>query len=198
MKLFGLIALILLGFWGADAQVNTALRDELLAMEKVDQDARSKCTGATADEQKKCIVEIAEKIDTPHTRRLEQIVASHGFPSRSIVGDDGQRAFMILLQHVTSESLREKLVEPVTRAFERKELDPQGYANFIDRHRLRTGRLQLYGSGWEFKDGKMVLSPTEDLKNLEARRKAIGLPPMSEAVKMMKEIYKLEVVIPNP
>ena len=30
----------------------------------------------TADEQTKCIVQVAEKIDTPHTRRLEQIGAA--------------------------------------------------------------------------------------------------------------------------
>ena len=197
MKIFGLIALILLVFAEVQAQkINTTLRDELLAMEKVDQDARRKCTG-TADEQTKCIVEIAEKIDTPHTQRLAQIVAQHGFPSRSIVGETGQRAFMVMLQHVTDEPLREKLVEPIKLAFERKEIEPQDYANFIDRHLLRHGKKQLYGSNFEIGDGKMVLSPTEDLPNLEARRKSIGLPPMSEVVKNMKEIYKLDVVIPN-
>jgi len=71
-----------------------------------------------------------------------------------------------------------------------------GYANFVDRLQLHQGKKQLYGTGFEFKDGKMVLSPTEDLKHLEKRRTKIGLPPMSEAVKMMKEIYHLEVVYP--
>jgi len=197
MKVLALIALILLCIGEADAQkIDTTLRDEVLAMEKVDQDARRKCTG-TADEQTKCIVEIAEKIDTPHTQRLTQIVATHGFPSRSIVGERAQRAFMIMLQHVTDESLRAKLVEPIKLAFERKEIGPMEYANFIDRHLIRTGKRQLYGSGFDMKDGKMVLSPTEDLSNLDARRKAIGLPPMTEVVKKMKEIYKLEVVIPK-
>ena len=198
MKILGLITLILLGFFEANAQkINTDLRDELLAMEKVDQDARHKCTG-TADEQTKCLVEIAEKIDTPHTLRLNQIVATHGFPSRSLVGEKGHRAFMIMLQHVTDESLREKLVEPIKLAFERREIEPMEYANFIDRHLIRTGKKQLYGSGFDMQDGKMVLAPTEDLPNLEARRKSIGLPPMSEVVKKMREAYKLEVVIPNP
>lgn len=72
-----------------------------------------------------------------------------------------------------------------------------GYANFVDRLRLHQGKKQLYGSGFEFKDGKMVLSPTEDLKHLERRRAKIGLPPMAEAIKMMKEIYHLEVVMPK-
>ena len=72
-----------------------------------------------------------------------------------------------------------------------------GYANFVDRLRLHQGKKQLYGTGFEFKDGKMVLSPTEDVPDLDKRRSRIGLPPMSEAIKMMKEIYHLEVVVPN-
>ena len=71
------------------------------------------------------------------------------------------------------------------------------YANFVDRLRLHQKKKQLYGTGFDLKDGKMILSPTEDLKGLEKRRKKIGLPPMSEAVKMMKELYHLEVVVPN-
>ena len=180
------------------AQVsNSALRDELLAMEKVDQDERRKCSAGDADFQMKCFVEIAKTIDSPYTERLEKIFDTHGFPDSKMVGPDGQNAFMILLQHTIGDRLRLKAVKPITKAFKRKEMSPQDYANFIDRLRLHQGKGQLYGSGFEFKDGKMVLSKTEDLKNLERRRRKIGLPPMSETVKMMKEIYKLEIEIPE-
>ncbi len=179
------------------AQVsNPALRDELLAMEKLDQGERRKCTVGDADLQMKCFVEIAKTIDTQHTARLEKIFDTQGFPNTKMVGPDGQNAFMILLQHTIGDRLRIKAVKPITKAFKRKEMSPQDYANFIDRLRLHQGKGQLYGSGFEFKDGKMVLSKTEDLENLEKRRRKIGLPPMSEAAKMMKEMYKLEIEIP--
>ena len=70
------------------------------------------------------------------------------------------------------------------------------YANFVDRLRLHQGKKQLYGSGFEFKDGKLVLSPTEDIKNLENRRKKISLPPMAEYIKGLEEIYHLKAVYP--
>ena len=70
------------------------------------------------------------------------------------------------------------------------------YANFVDRLRLHQKKKQLYGSGFEFKDGKMVLSPTEDMKNLEKRRAKIGLPPLAEYIRVMKETYHLDVEIP--
>ena len=176
---------------------NPALRDELLAMEKVDQDERRKCTAGDADFQMKCFVEIAKTIDTPNTARLEKIFDAYGFPDSKMVGPDGQNAFMVLLQHTIGDTLRLKAVKPITKAFKRKEMTPQDYANFIDRLRLHQGKGQLYGSGFDFKDGKMVLSKTDDIKNLEKRRRKIGLPPMSETVKMMKEMYNLEVEMPK-
>ena len=178
------------------AQQYPALRDELLQMEKVDQDMRQKCSVKSAEEQIKCLSEISTSVDQPNTKRITEIFDQIGFPNTAKVGKDGMRAFMIVLQHAPTDELRVRALKPITKAFKNKELDPMGYANFVDRLRLHQGKKQLYGTGFEFKDGKMVLSPTEDLKHLEKRRTKIGLPPMSEAVKMMKEIYHLEVVYP--
>ncbi|HEY2867693.1 MAG TPA: DUF6624 domain-containing protein [Pyrinomonadaceae bacterium] len=180
----------------ASGQQNPALRDELLQMEKVDQDVRVKCANGTGDEQVKCLAEISKTIDEPNTKRLEQIFDQIGFPNTAKVGKDGLQAFMTLLQHATTDGLRVRALKPITKAFKNKEMPPMAYANFVDRLRLHKGKKQLYGSGFEFKDGKMVLSPTEDLKNLEKRRAKIGLPPMAEAIKMMKELYHLEVIYP--
>ena len=192
--------LFLLGFLfciGVQAQQNAAIRDELLQMEKVDQDSRQKCSNGTGDEQIKCLAEISKTVDEPNTKRLEQIFDQIGFPDTAKVGKDGLQAFMIILQHSPTDELRVRALKPITKAFKKKEMPPMGYANFVDRLRLHQKKKQLYGTGFEFKEGKMVLSPTEDLKNLEKRRSKIGLPPMAEAVKMMKEIYHLEVVVPN-
>ena len=71
------------------------------------------------------------------------------------------------------------------------------YANFVDRLRLHQGKKQLYGAGFDFKNGKLVMCSTKDPKNLDKRRAKIGLPPLAEYVKVMKEMYHLEVEIPN-
>lgn len=83
------------------------------------------------------------------------------------------------------------------KAFARRELSPQDYANFTDRFRLHQGKPQIYGSGFETKDGKLVMSKTEDIKNLDKRRVKIGLPPIAEYVKMLREVYHLEVELPK-
>src|SRR6187399_1231025 len=162
------------------------LRDELLSMEKVDQDARMKCANGSADEQVKCLAPVLKAIDEPHTKRLEEIFDQIGFPNTAKVGREGMQAFMILLQHAPTDALRVRSLKPITAAFKNKELPPMDYANFIDRLRLHQDKKQLYGSGFDFKDGKMVMSPTEDMKNLDKRRAKIGLPRLAEHVKMMK------------
>jgi hypothetical protein len=194
-----LISFIVLGLSrSVAAQVsNPALRDELLAMEKVDQEERVKCTAGDADFQIQCLKKLSETIDAVNTKRLEEIFDQYGFPDTAKVGKEGLRAFMVLLQHTTTDKLREKSIKPITKAFKRRELTSQDYANFIDRFRLHQGKPQIYGSGFETKDGKLVLSKTEGLKDLDKRRKKIGLPPMSEHVEMLKSIYKLEVEMPS-
>ena len=192
-----LVLFLLVSAIGAYAQQNSALRAELLRMEKVDQDARIKCTSAgSVDEQAKCMSEITKAIDEPNTKRLTEIFDEVGFPNTAKVGKDGMQAFMVLLQHASADDLRIRALKPITKAFKNKELPPMDYANFVDRLRLHQGKKQLYGSGFDFKDGKMVLSPTEDIKNLDKRRNKIGLPPLAEYMKAMKELYHLEIVAP--
>ena len=97
-------------------KVDLAIRNELLAMEKVDQDARVKCASGTADEQVKCLAEISKTIDAPNTKRLEQIFDRIGFPNTAKVGKDGLQAFMIVLQHAPTDELRVKSLKPITKA----------------------------------------------------------------------------------
>jgi hypothetical protein len=198
MKILFIIifGLFLFSFVKAQA-LNNTLREELLAMEKIDQKARKECSTGGADEQIKCLGKTAETIDTPNTKRLEEIFKKYGFPTVKLVGKDGFQAFLLLLQHSTSDSLREKSLKPIKQEFKRGEISPLEYANFTDRLLLHQGKPQIYGSGFETKDGKLVMSKIKDIKNLDKRRRKIGLPPIAEYVKILKEIYKLEVEMPN-
>lgn len=172
------------------------LRAELLEMRRVDQDARLKCLGS-AEEQMNCFREIAEKIDAPHTKRLNEIFDKHGFPVAAMVGKDGVDAFMLLVQHAVSDEIRERIKEPMRLAFLRKEIPPDRYAAFIDRLLVNQGKPQIYGSNFEMRDGRMVMSPVEDPPELNNRRRAAGLPPIEEYAEMLRELYKIEVVLPG-
>jgi hypothetical protein len=179
------------------AQTNTALRDELLQMREVDQKAREQCVRGNSDEQMKCLLETLEKIDKPNTVRLNEIYNQYGFPTAETVGKDGVEAFLLILQHAPDETLRQKLLKPITQAFKRKEIKPMDYANYVDRLLVHQNKPQIYGSNFDMKDGKLVMSKTRKLKNLNKRRRKIGLPTIEEYAAKLKEIYNLEVEIPN-
>lgn len=192
-----LIIILLCAAVSASAQTDTALRDELLKMLEVDQRARQECAKGNGDEQIKCLGETLEKIDKPNTARLNEIFNKDGFPTEKQVGKEAVQAFLILLQHTSDESLRQKLLKPITRAFRRKEITPLDYANYVDRNLVRQGKPQLYGSNFEIKDNKLVMTKVQDRKNLERRRRKIGLPTIEEYAKKLKEYYNLEVEIPD-
>jgi hypothetical protein len=181
----------------AAAQTDPALRDELLKMREIDQKARAECAQGSGEEQLKCLVETLEKIDRPHTARLTEIFDRSGFPTRKTVGQDGVEAFLLILQHAPDETLRQKCLKPITKAFRRKEIGPMDYANFVDRLLVRQNKPQLYGSNFEIKDGKLVMSAARDPKNLDKRRRKIGLPTIAEYAKKLGEVYNLEVEIPT-
>ena len=175
--------------------IDEKLRGELLSMRERDQAARVKCANGTSDEQIKCIVEVSKEIDAPNTKRITEIFDAKGFPTASLVGTDGVKAFFLIVQHSGSLELKKKCLPGIRQAFDEKVISPSEYAGFVDRLAVDEGKPQTYGSNFEMKDGKLVMSATHDLAGLDARRKELGLPPIAEYVTMLREFYKLEVVI---
>ena len=194
--LFSLI-LISMFFLTIDAQVsNEKLRDELLKMRDVDQKVREDCPKRSADEQIKCYAEISEKVDKPNTKRLNEIYEESGFPTFKAVGKEGVEAFMLILQHTPDEALRQKMLKPIEKAFKRKEISANEYTNYVDRLLVHQGKPQIYGSNFDLKDGKLVMSKVKDRKNLAKIRRKAGLPTIEKYAEMLKEVYKLEVKVP--
>ena len=197
MKLTLILILVCAVFAAARAQTDPALRAELINLREVDQRAREQCARGNADEQMKCLSETLERVDKPNTDRLNEIFRQHGLPTEKSIGKDGVQAFLLILQHAPDESLRQKLLKPVTKAFKRKEISPMDFANYIDRLLVRQNKPQIYGSNFEIKEGKLVMSETRKRKDLNKRRQKIGLPTIEEYAKKLKEIYNLEVEISN-
>lgn len=197
MKVSFVLILAYFAVTAANAQTNPALREELLKMRETDQQARAACKGS-ADEQLKCSMETLEKVDKPNTLRINEIFRQTGFPTSRAVGRDGVEAFLLILQHSPDEALRRKSLKFVTKAYKRKEITPMEYAGYVDRVRVRQNKPQLYGSNFEMKEGKLVMSEVRDRKNLNQRRQKLGLPTIEEYAARLKEIYNLEVVVPPP
>jgi hypothetical protein len=167
-------------------QLNETLRDELIAMRDVDQEARRRWV---KDRENPQINAELNAIDERNTARLHEIVKVYGWPGKSLVGPKGAGAAWTLAQHSAASSLKQFL--PLMRiAFDKGELDGGLYATSVDRVLINEGKKQLYGSQFDTDGDKCEPKPVEDPANLDARRKEIGLGPMSEYAAQLCALYK--------
>ena len=165
---------------------NAALRDELRAMGKEDQEVRQRWI---KDQQNEAIKAEMGAIDAKHVARLREIIKQVGWPGRTLVGDNGMTDAWTIAQHGGKEFLHETL--PLMKeAVDKGELEGGLYATSVDRVRIQDGQKQLYGSQFNTRDDKCEPLPIEDPEHVDERRKAIGLGPLAEYAKQLCEMYK--------
>jgi hypothetical protein len=172
---------------------DTALRSELVRLGREDQAARDGFGAAAARNDTTYARQLMAE-DSARTARLREIVRLHGWPRRSLVGEDGARAAWLLLQHSPSTELQRSLLPVLWSAAERGEVAKRDVAMLTDRVLLHDGKPQRYGSSFSMRDGRLVPDSIEDPAGLAARRAAVGLPSMSEYVRLLGEMYRVPVV----
>jgi hypothetical protein len=179
----------------SSSSVDTALQAELLKMGEEDQRERAKIhelmkvETASAKEELAELWKKQEEIDKRNMRRLEEIIKQHGWPGKSLVGEDGARVAFLILQHADSAML-EKYFPLLKEAAAKGEASPAHAAMMEDRILTNQGKKQIYGTQLHTVEGKLELYPIEDEENVDARRAAVGLPPLSEYVKHFGLEYK--------
>ncbi|HLQ12229.1 MAG TPA: DUF6624 domain-containing protein [Steroidobacteraceae bacterium] len=163
-----------------------ALRRELLLMEQRDQETRA---AALANENSTNVA-AAEQVDAANLKRLKHIVTQDGFPTRSMVGDEGIDAAWLLTQHADSDPAFQAYVLRILAARVRQRaFDPAELAMLTDRVLIHQGKPQRYGSqfgnnGSGLKPGRM-----EDPAHVDQRRASVGLGTLAEYSCAMQVIY---------
>lgn len=151
---------------------NKALRAELLKMEKEDQEIRKRLV--STDYHDAAAISEGRKIDSRNTERMREIVREFGWPTKSLVGSDGSQAAWLIIQHSPDLEFQKKCLELMKSAAE-GEVAPVDIAYLTDRILMYEGRKQIYGTQLRIENGHHILYPIEDEKNVNARRKSIGL-----------------------
>ena len=170
---------------------NEELRRELLQMREGDQAVRAfQFEGRNPTEAE---ARAMKARDEATTKRLTEILDRHGFPGVKMVGIAGTRAFITMLVHSPSLELLKRALPHVERAARREEIPPDDFAMLADDVLGGEGRLQLYGTNFDFVGGKLALKQTQDPARLDGRRRKLGLPPIAEYFRFITKLTGMQV-----
>jgi hypothetical protein len=169
-----------------------ALRRELLERVEQDQAIRNERIRKGVEHPDDAILARMRAIDTANTERVKAIVRQYGWPSPELVGRDGAEAAFLLVQHADF-AFQKKMLPLVEKAYRSGGLSGQSYALLLDRMLVGEGKPQVYGTQAkgvaEWKGQEPVLEPIEDEANVDKRRAEVGLFPLSEYRKMLRQLY---------
>ena len=129
-----------------------------------------------------------------NAERLSAILHEHGWPGRSLVGEEAAQAAWLILQHAISRPpLQRHGLSLLKRAAAAREVPPVQLAMLEDRIRSNEGRGQLYGTQFDWDEhGELSPVPIEDEANVDARRREIGLGPLDEDIRRTRESAERE------
>lgn len=159
---------------------NERLRQELLAMRESDLRVRSKIIKGAS-----IFADYDPRMEEEHKRnaaRLKEIIAEHGWPGRSLVGEDGMIAAWFIAQHAIGNPLFQRQALKLMKAALRKgEVSALAVAFLEDRIRVCEGHPQIYGTQFEL-DEHGIYRPfhTIDPERVNERRKAVGIEALEE------------------
>jgi len=168
--------------------MNDQLHDELMARMEKEQNLRGALIDSPDDIQ--LLMRMAEA-DAQNTMWLDEVIQQQGWPTKSLVGEDGAQAAFLIVQHSPAPQFQKKCLELLERAVKQNEADIINLVYLTDRIRTFEGKPQVYGTqGQTNADGLIIPFPIEDEEHVDERRKAIGLEPIAEYFKNMNESYK--------
>lgn len=179
-KLMLLLALALPASGFAETVARPDIREQLLEMARRDQDARHSATDKPGGGN------LMFQVDQANLPRIKEIIAKVGWPGKSMVGEDGARAAWLLVQHADLDpAFQREMLAKIEPLVQTGEVSKKDYAYLYD----RTHDPQRYGTQGEC-HGEAGWKPRaiEAAESVDQRRTDVGLPPMSEYIKLMNTV----------
>ena len=138
-----------------------------------------------------------QEIHERNAARLETIVGDHGWPGKSLVGEDGAEAAWLILQHAISRpDLMRAYLPLLEKAANDGEIPRANVAYLTDRICFFEGRLQMYGTHYDLDDeGRRTAYALEDASLVNERRAAVGLPLLQAEVRAPSSSAALPEVV---
>lgn len=129
-----------------------------------------------------------------NARELEIIIDDEGWPTADEVGQDGAEAALTVALHAISRpSFLRRCLTLAQTAIAQGDAPAHHGALLEDRIRVLEGREQAYGTQLDWDEtGRLAPFPIAEPEGVDARRAAVGLPPLSAAVTAARARARLD------
>jgi hypothetical protein len=173
------------------------LRAELLRIREADQAERERFGEAMAANDTAYLLRLL-RADSARTRRLQEIIARHGWPRVARVGKDAVQGAFLVVQHSPIHEFQREILPQLEVIAKTGEIPAGEVALLTDRVLVNQGKPQRYGNSFLFVNGRLVPHPVENMARLDELRASVGLPPIAEYIRLLGDLYKAPVDWPPP
>ncbi|MFJ5734721.1 DUF6624 domain-containing protein [Streptomyces microflavus] len=130
-------------------------------------------------------------VDHANAQILRRVMADHGWPGKSLVGEEAaEGAWQIVLHADHLPDFQRLALRAMTTAVEHGEAPIQQWAHLLDRSNINSGRAQVYGTQYRYGPAGIESLPIHEPENLDGRRAAVGLPPISAAIAELRSRHR--------
>jgi hypothetical protein len=172
--------------------VDEGLRRELLARREEDQRIRHLAAARADPDTGRLPDGLGERwqsVDDDNTWWLADLLASRGWPGRTLVGEEAAQAAWLLAQHADHDPVQQRaFLEALRAAVAQGEAPAAHLAYLEDRVRVNAGQSQLYGTQFTVTGGALRPHPIEDPVRLDERRAQAGLEPFADYEARMRAV----------
>lgn len=161
--------------------MDDALARQLAALVQADTDTRTRLL--EAGELYGTYHDDMQQVHRDNAQALATIIATYGWPGKSLVGVNGFRNAWLIAQHaICTPELQRHFLAALTDAAAAGEATLKQVAMLTDRIRFHEGRPQVYGLVFDWDENGELNCVLEDPANVDARRETAGLPPFEESL----------------
>jgi hypothetical protein len=131
--------------------------------------------------------------DSVNLVKVAAIIDKYGWLGPDEIGDQCNTALFMVIQHADL-STQQRYLPTMRAAALKARIKARHLAMLEDRVNVFTGKKQIYGSQvfWDTWRSAYLLAPLEDPDNVDARRSAVGLPPLKVYLSGFGIIWDLE------
>lgn len=141
---------------------------------------------------RKTIIYHLRATDSLNYFHLKNIFQTYGFPNFDLVGQTGSNNYWLLMQHQDRHSqFQEEVLHKMKEEADKGKASVINYAYLLDRVKVNTGQLQVYGTQMILNSTKTSYEPKPVVEpsKLNERRKSVGLDTIESYIETMNSRY---------